>query len=303
MDILASVCRSQPLLGTFVEIRSLGTTRFAAERAIDAAFATVAEVHRLMSFHDSDSDISRLNREAYKRSLEVDPWTYGVLETALNLHRQSAGVFDITVASALQKLGLLPCNGDNIDSQPTKRATSSAIELLSGNRVRFHHPGTRIDLGGIAKGFAVDRAIDVLRQHNQTHGLVNAGGDLATFGLPPEEIHIRDPRFPSEMFCRLEIADTALATSGRLFNPFHSLDCHGSPAVDPSTQEPVTEIAGATVRAQSCAIADALTKIAMIIGEQAATLLAKYQAGALLVLASGEARVTPEFQDGFRATA
>jgi thiamine biosynthesis lipoprotein ApbE len=57
------------------------------------------------------------------------------------------------------------------------------------------------------------------------------------------------------------------------------------------------------VRAQSCAIADALTKIAMIIGEQAATLLAKYQAGALLVLASGEARVTPEFQDGFRATA
>ena len=161
----------------------------------------------------------------------------------------------------------------------------------------------RIDLGGIAKGFAVDRAIDVLRQHNQHHGLVNAGGDLATFGLPLEEIHIRDPRFPSETFCKLEIADAALASSGRLFNPFHSSDCLDSSAVNTSTQEPATEIAGATVRAQSCAIADALTKIAMIIGEQAASLLAEYQAAALLVLASGEARVTPEFQDGICARA
>jgi FAD:protein FMN transferase len=82
----ASICRARPLLGTFVEIRSAGACRDAVEQAIDAAFAAIAKVHRLMSFHDADSDVSRLNREAFKRSVVVDPWTYAVLEAALALH-------------------------------------------------------------------------------------------------------------------------------------------------------------------------------------------------------------------------
>jgi FAD:protein FMN transferase len=303
MDTPDNVCRARPLLGTLVEIRSVGETRLAAELAIDAAFVAIAEIHRLMSFHDLDSDVSRLNREAFNRSVVVDPRTHRVLETALDLFHQSAWVFDVAVAPALQKLGLLPRQRDNIDNEPTGTATSSAIELLSGNRVRFHHPGTRIDLGGIAKGFAVDRAIDVLRQHSQRHGLVNAGGDLATFGLPLEEIHIRDPRFPRRLLCSVGISNTALASSGRLFNPFESSEYLGSTTVHPATQEPATEIAGTTVRAPSCVIADALTKVVMIVGEGAAALLKKYKASALLVSASGEVRVTPEWQDGIGAAA
>ena len=111
MDISDSICRARPLLGTFVEIRSAGATRAATEQAIDAAFAVIDKIHRLMSFHDPDSDVGRLNREACKRSVAVDPWTYQVLETALVLHRRSHGVFDIAVAPALQRLGLLPCHG------------------------------------------------------------------------------------------------------------------------------------------------------------------------------------------------
>jgi len=303
MDTPDSVCRAQPLLGTFVEIRSAGTTRFAAERAIDVAFAIIVKVHRLMSFHDSDSDVSRLNREAFKRSLEVDPWTYSVLETALDLHRQSAGIFDIAVAPALQKLGLLPRHGGNIENSSIGTTTSNTIELLPENRVRFHHPGTRIDLGGIAKGFAVDRAIDVLREQNQLHGLANAGGDLAAFGSPPEIVNIRDPRLPHKQLCELAIANTALASSGRLSDPFDSSDCLGASAVNPATQKTATEIAGTTVCAPSCTIADALTKVVIIIGERAAAILGKYQASALLVQTSGEVRITPEWQDGIRASA
>jgi thiamine biosynthesis lipoprotein len=142
----------------------MGATRAAAARAIDAAFAVIEKIHRLMSFLDPDSDVGRLNREACKRSVAVDPWTYRVLETALVLHRRSQGVFDVAVAPASQKAGLLPRDGVDVESDPVETATSDAIELLPRHHVRFHHPGMKIDLGGIAKGFAVDRAIDCLRE-------------------------------------------------------------------------------------------------------------------------------------------
>jgi thiamine biosynthesis lipoprotein len=297
------ICRARPLLGTFVEIRSAGASRSAAEQAVEAAFAAIAKVQRLMSFHDAGSDVSRLNREAFNHGVVIDPWTYEVLETSLALHRQSMGAFDIAVAPALQELGMLPPNEGERDVGRIERATSGAIELLPDHRVRFHHPATRIDLGGIAKGFAVDRAIDALREQRQSHGLVNAGGDLATFGSFPETVALRDPRNPCNPIGNIAIANEALASSGRLFNPFETADALGSAAIDPATQKPTTEIAGASVRASSCAIADALTKVVMITGERAAELLSQYRADALMVMASGDVRVTPEWANGIRACA
>jgi len=298
-----NVWRARPLLGTFVEIRSAGATRTATERAIDAAFAVINKIHRLMSFHDPDSDVGRLNREACKRSVAVDPWTYRVLETALVLHHRSLGVFDVAVAPALQRLGLLPRHRADVESDHAEKATSDAIELLPRNHVRFHHPGMRIDLGGIAKGFAVDCAIDSLRERNQSRGIVNAGGDLATFGAPAETIHVRDPRFPDSSLCQVAVANAAFASSARLFNPMVSSVSLSSSTIDPATQEPAAEIAGATVRAPSCIVADALTKIVMIRGEHAAGILKTYQASALLVSAAGDIRVTPEWQDVVRTSA
>ena len=237
MDTPDSVCRAQPLLGTFVEIRSAGAKGYAVERAIDTAFAAVATIHRLMSFHDGDSDVSRLNREACKRPVLVDPWTYQVLEAALILHRQSEGAFDVAVAPVLQQFGLLPRHETGAGSSPAAGATSEAIELLSGYRVRFHHPGVRIDLGGIAKGFAVDRAIYILRQHGQSRGLVNAGGDLAAFGIAPEIVHVRHPRFPDRILCQVALADAALASSGYSFGPLDTVAGITTTAVNPATQE------------------------------------------------------------------
>jgi len=303
MDTPDRVCRARPLLGTFVEIRSAGATRAATERAIDAAFAVIDKIHRLMSFHDPDSDVGRLNREAWQRSVVVDPWTYRVLETALVLHRRSFGVFDIAVAPALQRLGLLPRHGADIEGDLDETATSDAIALLPRNQVRFHRRGMKIDLGGIAKGFAVDQAIDALREHDQSSGLVNAGGDLATFGSSPETIHIRDPRRPGTSLCQVAIANAALASSARLFDPMESNGSFISSTIDPATQEPAAEIAGATVCAPSCMVADALTKIVMIRGERAAGILMSCQASALLVSAAGDVCVTPEWQDVVRAAA
>ena len=98
--------RCRPYLGTFVEIGAEGADPAAVERGIDAAFAAVARVHRLMSFHDPRSDVSRINREAFPKAVTVDPWTWQVLKTAQELARESSGAFDIAVGIAPNRLEL-----------------------------------------------------------------------------------------------------------------------------------------------------------------------------------------------------
>src|SRR5437899_822734 len=148
-----SVRRAKPLLGTFVEITVLDAAPINVDDAIDQAFDAIARVHRLMSFHDPDSDVSRLNFRAASEVVAVDLWTYQVLEVSMDLHRRSAGAFDIAVAPVLQQIGLLPRHDRERRSPSTDGRMTGAIELLPENGVRFQRPGIGIDLGGIAKGF------------------------------------------------------------------------------------------------------------------------------------------------------
>ncbi|MGB8400490.1 FAD:protein FMN transferase [Bradyrhizobium sp.] len=288
------VRRARPLLGTFVEIEVAGAARPEMDCAVNAAFEAVAHVQRLMSFHAPDSDVSRLNREAFHRPTGVDPWTFEVLEAAVEMHRRSNGVFDVAVAPTLQAMGLLPRSADN-PPVPAGARSFDAIELLPGQTVRFRRRDIGIDLGGIAKGFAVDRALKVLRGFHIPNGLVNAGGDLAAFGPAPQRIHIRDPRDPRRLIGHVDIANQALASTARRFDPFRSAQTTGSAIVDPGTSEPAGAIDGTTVRAPSCMIADALTKIVMISGTAAHELLECYDASALLISVDGEVRITPDW--------
>jgi thiamine biosynthesis lipoprotein len=286
----AEIRRARPLLGTFVEIAAIGPERSGLEAAAEAAFAAIAKVHRLMSFHDPASDVSRINRAAAMQPVRVDPWTWDVIAAAVDLNRRSHGAFDITVAPLLQDAGLLPATVGDV------AVAGEALEMLAGRRIRFHARGTRIDLGGIAKGFAVDRAIVALRAHGVTTALVNAGGDLAAFGPKAWPVHIRDPRDPRETIGAIEIRDEALASTGGRFDPI-VLPRVASPAVfDPRTRAPAAKVAGATVRAPSAMVADALTKLVVIEGESAASLLAHFGASGLMVGLDGEVRVTPCWQ-------
>jgi len=285
----ASLRRARPLLGTFVEISLAEAAMPAAEAAVEAAFGVIARVHRLMSFHEPGSDVSRLNREACEHAVAVDPWTFEVLEAAVDLNRRSAGAFDVTVAPLLEKLGLLPRH----DEQPAVRASGrDVIELSAGRRVRFRDRG-RIDLGGIAKGFAVDRAVATLREHGISAGTVNAGGDLAAFGPQPEIIDIRDPGDPGRLICRAQIRNEALATSGARFDLHRSDAAAETAVIDPTAGQPAHAVRGASVRAPSCLIADALTKVVMVAGAAAGDLLDEFRASALVVLSDGTMRATP----------
>ena len=291
-----SLRRARPLLGTFVEIGVAGAPRAAMEAAIEEAFDAIAQVHRLMSFHDPASDISRLNREAAARAVTVDDWTFQVLATAGDLYRRSNGLFDVSVAPALQRLGLLPGRADDRQRARNEMPAADGIELLARNRVRFRRPDVKIDLGGVAKGFAVDRAVGVLHRCGMSHGIVNAGGDLAAFGPTPVSIHLRDPRDPRRILCRVAVKDEALASTGGSFDPLRSSQAADCTIIDPRSRQPVRGLAGATVRAPSCMIADALTKLVMIDPSSAASLLAQERASALFVSAEGEVSVSREWE-------
>jgi len=292
----ASIHRARPLLGTIVEITVVGPEQAALDPAADAAFAAIAKVHHLMSFHEPASDVSRLNREAAARpAVRVDPWTWGVIATAVELGRRSNGAFDIKVAPLLQEAGLLPPAGAG-HARDATAAPPDAIEMLPGQRIRFCYPAARIDLGGIAKGFAVDRALDALRAFSVTAALVNAGGDLAAFGPTAWPVQVRDPRDPRETIGTIEIRNQALASTGGGFDPFASSAVATAAVFDPRARAPAAAIAGASVRAPSAMLADALTKIVMIDGEAAAGLLAHFGADALMVPHDGDIRVTRSWQ-------
>jgi len=289
-----SVRRARPLLGTFVEITVTGRPAAAMHAAVDNAFAAIATVHRLMSFHEATSDVSRVNRHAAATAVRVHSWTYAVLTAAADLHRRSDGVFDVAVAPALQAMGVLPRTRD----EPAVMAppgAGSAIELLPDHHVRFGRPGVRVDLGGIAKGFAVDRAIEALRDAGVPAGLVNAGGDLRSIGFDGHRVHLRDPRDPRRALGTVIVKDAALATTGGRFDPFAASSAGRSAVVDPRCPPAVSAIVGATVRAPSCTLADALTKVVMIGGEAALDVLDQYGASAMFCAQDGVIAVSSDW--------
>ena len=232
--------RCRPLLGTFVEIAA------DSEMAIEAAFAAVQRVHDLMSAHGEDSDLSRINRSAHLTTVTVAPWTAAVLRRAIFWSQESGGAFDVVRAG---RSALASCYLPRHPEQPTPNATDFSALALDGDQVSLNQPAT-IDLGGIAKGFAVDRAIDTLKDRGCDYGFVDAGGDLAGFGRP-WPILVRDP---SSRVPRAEIMlrDGALATSGLVDGSLG----HVSGAAP--------ERLSATVRAPTAIDADALTKIVLV---------------------------------------
>jgi thiamine biosynthesis lipoprotein len=289
-----NVRRARPLLGTIVEITAAGLDEDALHSAINAAFMAIAEVQRRMSFHDPESMLSRINRCAANVAVEVDEWTFAVLEFAEEMHRISTGIFDVSVAPLLQAKGFLP--GDWEAQLPT--GSFADVQLLPDRRVRFRHPGLSLDLGGIAKGFAVDRAVAALQAAGVLSGLVNAGGDLRAFGDEPFPVIIRHPQHPGTALTTIDLKDSALATSAHYFADRLVPTADLGPIVDPRSGDAAHAISSATVRATSAMAADALTKVVMLAGEAALPTLQHFRADAIFVAPDGQAMCSP----GFHAT-
>ncbi|HEX4242451.1 MAG TPA: FAD:protein FMN transferase [Steroidobacteraceae bacterium] len=252
------VCRARPLLGTRVEIRAGGD---AAEEdlhaAVDLAFAAVERVHRLMSYHDPGSELTRLNRHAGAAPQRVSAGTLAVLEAALHFARLSEGAFDPGVAATLEQWGYLP----KIGAAPPAGSWRD-VEVTPDGCVRFHRP-VRLDLGGIAKGFAVDLAVRTLREAGVEAVVVDAGGDLRVAGIVPRRIGLRDPRAPAGSVHSVDLENAALATSAGYFSRRWDGERYVSALVDPASAQPFLAGSSVSVRAFDCMTADALTKVVL----------------------------------------
>jgi FAD:protein FMN transferase len=271
--------RARPLLGTLVDIRVEEGDAGFAQRAVAAAFAEIETVHRLMSFHEAGSDLARLNRARPGDLVSVDARTAQVLRCAEALRIESAGAFDCAVADVLIAAGLLP-------SMP--EADNDASETSTGSCVAVTRGAARLDLGGIAKGYAVDRAVDLLLELGIRSALVNAGGDLRHVGSKPATIRLRDPADPSRLVAALALRERALASSASsgLAGDGLTPAPERSALVDPRSRRPLGPAAGVSVTAPSCMIADALTKVVLVSGDIRHPMLATHAAEVLLYRAA-----------------
>ncbi len=249
----------------------------AAIAAIDAAFTAVARVDALMSFHRPTSDLSRLNRAAAGERLVLDPWTVEVLALAAELHHATGGLFDCAVGAELIAAGLLP--GD----RPAAGSGSIAdLEIVDATQVRVLRPMC-LDLGGIAKGAAVDRAIAALRMHGVVQASVDAGGDLRVLGPEAEPVRLRSPTDRARTVEIGTLADGAIATSSGGFVGDRRDRRWRSPLIDPRSREAVVDRRSFSVLADRCAVADGLTKALAVTGQLPAACLARYGATALVL--------------------
>lgn len=269
--------RARPLLGTIVDIMVEGDAS-ASVSAIEAAFASIELVQRLMSFHDPKSDVCRINGAAPGEEVVVDPHTSRVLGFARELSEVSTGLFDVTTASVLVENGLLPEHGRAAGADG---ATYRDLLLLPGNRVLWRRMG-RIDLGGIAKGYAVDCAIAALRSRGVTGAMVNAGGDLRCFGAA-QPLHIRHPEAPTTLIQLGSLANAAVATSGGYFSGIDREGRRFEQLVDPRRGACTRWKGSVSVVAPSAMTADALTKVVGLAPARAPALVARFDAQAIVI--------------------
>ncbi len=259
-------------LGTLVRIGVEAADAADAEAALDRGFAALAGIHNLMSFHSPTSDVSRLNREAALAPLRVDRATVEVVRQGLQLAADSDGAFDFTVASHLVQCGRLPPPAGAAPPDPA--ATWRDVVIDDDDCIAYRRP-LWIDLGGIAKGYAVDRAFEALQRLPAQRRRVDAGGDLRLAGPRAERVLLNVPGHNEATAPQLELVDASLASSASAV---------GAQAVhwDARRRRPVAGRRFASVVAGTCALADALTKVLLAEGPDADALLRRYGASGYL---------------------
>ncbi|MDE2220507.1 MAG: FAD:protein FMN transferase [Gammaproteobacteria bacterium] len=263
-------------MGTRIVVELWTADHAAGERAIDAVMAEMRHIDDTMSTYKPDSEISRVNAHAAQGPVKVDPELFGLLETALEYSRITDGAFDITYAS----VGFM--YDFRARHRPTEQQIDAALPAVNyrhvlldraTHTVRFSQPGVRIDLGGIAKGYSVDRGIEILQQRGIRHALVSAGGDSRIIGDrfgKPWIVGIRHPDHKDQVIARLPLVDTAISTSGDYERYFDENGVRYHHIIDPRTGHSASAVRSATVLAPTATRTDGLSKTAFVLGAEAA---------------------------------
>jgi FAD:protein FMN transferase len=289
-----TVRRMLPVMGTIAEITVIADDYRGGEHAIDAAFAELTGVERTMSRFLPASDVGRANALAFHQPVAVSGPTRDVLDAALRWAHASDGAFDPAIGRVVELWDVNHRREPPPDA-PVRRLAARhlfhGVELgmeKGKPAVAFRSPDIHLDLGGIAKGYGVDRASDALRALGVRDALINVGGDLVAMGMAPDDapwhVGIQSPVDPDELLGVLDVSDRAVATSGDYVQFFRFRGVRYHHLMDPATARPrQTSEHSVTVEAETCMNADAAaTAVFGMSATDARALLASRMPGARL---------------------
>ena len=272
---IPSLLRALPIMGTAVECQAFHALPERARQAVEAAFAAVEQVDRDVSLYRPESDVGRLNRMAGRHDIAVRESTAVVLQESLGVGRKSRGALDVTITPLLNQWGFYSVRQE----APGSRQLDAALALVDYRRVHFDdvkgtvrltRRGMQVDFGGVAKGYAVDQAVEALQLHGVHQGMVNAGGDLRLLGRHPDGypwvVGVQHPLAPARLLLALSLDDGAVATSGNYLRYRVYNGRRYGHLLHPQRGYPADTALSLTVVAPTAMRADALATAALVMG-------------------------------------
>jgi FAD:protein FMN transferase len=266
--------RSQFLMGTLVEISVIEKDEKLAITAIQQAFREIRRMENLMSNHIPDSEVSKINQAAGKDPVPISKELVTVIQRSLFWSEKTAGAFDITIGPAQELWDF------DAPSLPSENSIADAVKKIDFRKIQLGKQniflpdkGMQINLGAIAKGYAVDQAIEILKENKIQSALINAGGDLKSIGKRSDQLNwkigLQHPRNSESLLATFSISGSAVATSGDYQKYFEQNGKRYHHILDPKTGYPATASSmSATVIAKNVMDADALSTAIFVLGSE-----------------------------------
>jgi thiamine biosynthesis lipoprotein len=289
--------REEAIMGTRVAVELWSDDAALARRAMDAVIAEMNRTDELMSTYKPESQLSQVNAHGFERPVKVDREIIEVVTRSFEFSRLSDGAFDVTYAS----VGYL--YDYRAHQHPTGEQIAAALPAVDwrqvevdpkANTIRFLKPDMRIDLGGIAKGYAVDRSIELLRGMGIRHAMVNAGGDTRLLGDrrgKPWIVGIRDPRNEGRVVTRLPLADEAVSTSGDYERYFEEDGVRHHHILVPGSGKSASEVRSVTILGSDATQTDGLSTTVFVLGVERGMRLVSRLPGVEAVIVDKDGRI------------
>ncbi|MBX3606177.1 MAG: FAD:protein FMN transferase [Piscinibacter sp.] len=289
------MARDEAIMGTAIRVELWCDDREAGEAAIEAVMQEMHRIDWAMSPHKPQSELSRINREAGSAPVRLSEEMFGLLQQAIAFSRLSDGAFDISYASVGQYYDYRAGVGPDDRQREQGRALIGWQHLQLDPRtrsLRFGRPGMRIDLGGFAKGHAVDNGVAILRRHGIRHAMVSAGGDSHVLGDRrgrPWTVAIRDPRDANGIVAVLPLEDVAISTSGDYERYFERDGVRHHHLIDPRSGRSPDRVRSVTILAADGLTSEGLSKSVFVLGVEDGLRLVESQPGvdAVVIDAAG----------------
>lgn len=300
--------REEAIMGTAVRVELWHDDAAAARAAMRAVMDEMYRIDALMSPYKPESELSRINREAALKPVAIGKEMFGLIARSIEFSRLSGGAFDITFSS----VGYLYDYREHV--KPTDEQIAKALPGINyrhlqldpkKHTIHYARPGVRIDLGGIAKGHAVDNCIAILKDRGITNAIVTAGGDSRLLGDKrgrPWNVGIRDPRRRDEVAAVLPLADVAISTSGDYERFFEEDGVRHHHIINPRTGKSASGVRSVTIIGPDGITTEGLTKSVFVKGPQEGMRLIQSLKGvdAIIIDDDGRMLYSPGLRNGVR---